>query len=53
MMIFLPMTLFLGHVLNMMGILLSMILVNVPGIISGRYQVIQLMNGSAKGIWNK
>lgn len=53
MLFFLPLALLLGNALNLVGILLSMILVNVPGIIGGRYQVIRLINGQAKGIWNK
>lgn len=51
--LFIPLTLVLGHTFDIYGILLAMILVNVPGFICGRYQVIRLINGTAVGIWNK
>lgn len=53
MIMFLPLAQFLGQSLGIVGILLAMIIVNVPGFIFGRYQVIRLINGTASGIWNK
>ena len=50
---FLPLAQFLGQLFDIVGILLAMIIVNVPGFIFGRYQVIRLINGTASGIWNK
>lgn len=53
MLLFVPLALFLGSAYNIIGILLAMILVNLPGFIFGRYQVIRLINGKATGIWDK
>lgn len=53
MIIFIPIALFLGRMCGINGILIAMILVNVPGVYFGRYQVLHLINRTAKGIWNK
>jgi O-antigen/teichoic acid export membrane protein len=50
---FIPLTLLLGHLFGLPGILSAMILVNVPGSFFGRYQVVGLMNNTVKGIWTK
>ena len=51
--LFIPLALLLGTLFKMPGILLSMILVNAPGIYFGRYQVVKLINRTATGIWIK
>ena len=51
--IFIPISLYLGNVWGINGILTAMILVNAPGFYFGRYQVLHLINRTAKGIWNK
>lgn len=51
--LFIPVALLLGHVWGINGILLAMILVNAPGFYFGRYQVLHLIQRTAKGIWNK
>ena len=53
MILFIPLAMVLGHYLKLPGILLAMILVNVPGFFFGRYQVIGLMNKTVSGIWTK
>lgn len=53
MILFLPTALFLGSLWGINGILIAMILVNAPGFYFGRYQVLHLINRTAKGIWNK
>lgn len=53
MLAFVPLALLLGRAFDILGILLAMILVNLPGFIFGRYQVVKLINGKAKGIWDK
>lgn len=53
MLAFIPLALLLGHLLGLTGILLAMIIINVPGFVFGRYQVIRLINRTATGIWNK
>lgn len=51
--IFIPLALVLGQAWGINGILTAMILVNAPGFYFGRYQVLHLINRTAKGIWNK
>lgn len=51
--IFVPIALLCGSKWGLNGIVLSVILVNMPGIIIGPYQVKKVMAGTAKGIWNK
>ena len=53
MVLFIPLALFLGHMFKLPGILLAMILVNVPGFFFGRYQVLGLINKTVSGIWTK
>lgn len=53
MIIFLPTANFLGILWGINGILIAMILVNAPGLYFGRYQVLHLINRTAKGIWDK
>lgn len=50
---FIPLALLLGKWLDITGILLAMIIINIPGFVFGRYQVIRLINSTATGIWNK
>lgn len=51
--IFVPIALLCGSKWGLDGIVLSMILVNMPGVIIGPYQLKKVMAGTAKGIWNK
>lgn len=51
--IFVPIALFCGEKWGVDGIVFSMILVNIPGVVIGPYQVRKVMAGTAKGIWNK
>lgn len=53
MIIFLPLAYILGRKWHLNGIVIAMIITNIPGIIAGPYQVIHLIRGTAKGIWNK
>lgn len=53
MIFYVPLALFLGETWGINGILTAMILVNAPGFYFGRYQVLHLINRTAKGIWNK
>ena len=53
MVLFIPLAVFLGHTYKLNGILIAMILVNAPGFLFARYQAMGLINGTAKGIWNK
>lgn len=53
MFLFLPLALLLGHIYKLNGIMLAMILVNAPGFIFAKYQTMGLINGTAKGLWNK
>ncbi len=51
--LFIPFSLLLGHLFGLPGIMVSLILVNFPGVFFGPYQVKTLINKSAKGIWAK
>lgn len=51
--IFVPIALLCGERWGVDGIVFSMILVNIPGVVIGPYQVRKVMAGTAKGIWNK
>ena len=53
MIVFIPLAMTLGHFFNLAGILVAMILVNLPGLYYGRYQVLGLINNNLSGIWNK
>ena len=53
MIIFLPLAIVLGHLFGVYGILFAMILVNLPGVFYGRYQVKRLITFTAKGIFDE
>ncbi len=53
MLFFLPISVSLGKVYGLYGILLAMILINLPGVFYGRYQVKKLISFTAKGIFNE
>ena len=53
MVVFIPLAYLLGMNWGVNGILIAMIVVNAPGIYFGRYQVLHLINKTAKGIWNR
>ena len=53
MLLFIPLAVFLGHTYKLNGILMALILINAPGFLFARYQTMGLINGTAKGIWNK
>lgn len=53
MVVFIPISYLLGRIWGVNGILIAMIVVNAPGIYFGRYQVLHLINKTAKGIWNR
>lgn len=50
---FLPIATLLGDNWGINGIISAMVLINIPGIFLGPYQVRRLIKGNAKGIWNK
>lgn len=51
--LFLPISFFLGTKYGVYGVVASMIILNASGAIVNRIQVYKLINGTAKGIWNK
>lgn len=53
MIVFLPMAIGLGNLYGIYGILWAMILVNLPGVFYGRYQVKRLITFTAKGIFDE
>lgn len=53
MLLFIPLSLYLGKSIGLAGILLALIIVNAPGIIFGPYQVRRLIDKTAYGIWSK
>lgn len=53
MLLFIPLSLSLGKIAGLPGIMLSLILVNVPGVFFGPYQVRRLIDKTAYGIWAK
>lgn len=50
---FLPLAFLLGNYFGLVGILSSMIIINMPGVIFSKVQTSKLIKGEAKGIWNK
>ncbi len=53
MILFLPLAFFLGSVWELNGILLSMVLINIPGCWINAFQMKLLLSNRANGIWNK
>ena len=53
MIFFLPLALLLGDMFGLYGILWAMILINLPGVFYGAFQVNKLINFKAKGIFNE
>lgn len=51
--LFIPLALLLGARYNIYGLLMTMILVHLPGVYLGRCQILQLLENKATGIWNK
>lgn len=51
--LFCPICFLLGQKLGITGILLTMCLLNIPGLILNVIQFDKIMTGRAKGIWNK
>ena len=51
--LFLPMAYFLGKSLGTYGILMAMVIVQIPSLITEPLQVYKIINKNAYGIWNK
>ena len=50
---FVPVSIVLGKIWNITGIVIGMCLLNLPGLILNRIQLKKLITGTAEGIWNK
>lgn len=50
---FLPLAFMLGNSFGLAGILSSVIIINMPGMVFNRFQSLKLIKGEATGIWNK
>ena len=51
--LYLPLCYYFGKLLGIYGILLSMILLNIPGLIINKIQLKKIIGNNAIGIWNK
>lgn len=51
--LYLPICYILGNRLGILGILVGMFLLNLPGLILNYIQIYKLINGFADGIWNR
>lgn len=50
---FLPLAYCFGSKWHLNGIVMALIIINIPSMIAGPYQVVHLIRGTAKGFWNK